>query len=110
MTAHLLSRKLYFSPSEQEAYINEIEATAFGRFNCALWDKVKSLSLIQLQQFVINTYQSFPEHFKTLHLKHFLQTVVYPCMKVNVTRIDEGLAPIAAQFVQALSNRRLNDA
>ena len=110
VAAQLLCRKLYFTPAEVDEYIQEIEATAFGRFNGVLWGKVKAMNLIQLQAFVVNTYQSFPEHLKTQHLKHFLQTVVNPCLKVNVTNIDEALAPLATKFVQALANRRLSDA
>eukprot|EP00435_Cladocopium_sp_Y103_P072988 s131_g42.t1 len=98
VAAHLLSRKLYFPPDELEAYIKEIDDTAFGRFNTTMWEGLRELSLVHLQAFVVNTYQRFPDHLKTLHLSHFLQTVVYPCMRINVTRIDEGLAPVAAQF------------
>ena len=108
--AQLLSKKLYFSPNEVQAYIQEVDASAFGKFNVQIWSGLKDLNLVQLQAFVVNTYKGFPDHLKTPNLKHFLQTVVDPSVKVNVTGIDEGLAPLTAQFVQALANRRLNDA
>ena len=108
--AHLLSRKLYSTPEELADFVKEIEASAFGRFNCQIWKGLQELTLIQLQAFVASSYQFFPEHLMTTNLKYFKSTVVDPCLRVNVTNIDQALAPVAAQFVSALANRRLNDA
>lgn len=108
--AHLLCRKLYSTPEDVNAWIKEIDRSAFGRFNCKIWDGLQKLSLIQLQAFVAASYQTFPEHLMTNTLRYFKSTVVDPCLRVNVTNIDASLAPVVAQFVSALANRRLNDA
>ena len=74
-----------------------------------MWDKMKRQTLFELQSFVQSTYQAFPAHLLNKHMSLYLGSVVQPCLRVNVSQVNESLAPVAAQFVQALANRKLND-
>eukprot|EP00435_Cladocopium_sp_Y103_P020222 s835_g4.t3 len=109
-SANLLSQRLYGTPEEQQEFIDQVEASAFGQFNCSSWEKLQSLPLHQLQAFVQGSYGTYPDHIMTSNMRYFIATVVRPCLKVNVTCLDAGLARVSAQFVHALANRRLNDA
>ena len=98
------------SLQERKEFEEEIDASAFGTFNAWQWKTMREQTLWELQSFVAQTYQSFPPHLMTSQLSIFISSVVTPCLRVNVSQVDEGLAPIAAAFVRALENRRLNEA
>lgn len=108
-SAMLLSKRLFATPAEMKDFMQEMDASSFAVFHAYLWSRIQQQSLFELQTYVASTYQSFPPHLANDHMHLFLGAVVIPCLRVNVTQINEGLAPVAAQFVQALANRRLTD-
>ena len=105
----LLQKKLFGTPDGLKEFLDEVQESVFGVFNKVMWGNIKQQSLFQLQSFVQETYQAFPPHLLTKQMSLFLGSVVTPCLRVNVSQVNENLAPVAAQFVQALANRRLSD-
>ena len=110
VSANLLCRKLFGTPEEVQTFTEEVKDSAFGTFNSKCLQSLLSLNLVQLQAHAASSFQTIPEHFLTDNMKAFIGSVVTPCLRVNVTSIEPTMAPIAAQFVQALANRRLSDA
>ena len=109
-SAHLLSRKLFTTPEETAEFIKSVDNSVFGIQHEYMWQKQKELPLPALQNYVRDSYQSYPDHLCTEPMKLFIGSVARPCLKVNVTSIDEGMARVSASFVNALANRELNDA
>ena len=107
--AHLLCKKLFGTPEETREFIDHICTTAFGQLNYRSWEKVLNWGLPELQNFVRLSFETYPEWLLTENMKSFLSSVVQPCLRISVCRIDDNLSRVSAQFVQALENRRLSD-
>ena len=106
-SAELLSKRLFCREEELEDFIADVSSTQYG--TCGTWNQLQDLNNAQLQQFVRKCWK-YDVHITNDNSKHFLNSVVEPCLKVNVSSCDSKMASLFTRYADALSGNRLTDA
>ena len=106
--AQLLSARLYQSEQDLEELKRKIQQTQLylsgdGRLKAAF-----NLSIVQLQQWVRASFLC--DGNASNELKHFVDTVVRPCLSVSVTAIPEHLVGVMNKYLRILSGTEASEA
>ena len=109
-SARLLQKRLFGNSEEVEELLQEINESTFGRRCGAYWKNLVGLSNQSLQTFVRATLGSTPPNLQNTNMRHFLSSVIAPCMKVNVASVHSNVHRLTTQFVAALANQHLTAA
>lgn len=107
--ARLLSARLFGGNDEVVTVMKKVKGTAFGMNNSVFWGKLSSQSNSALQQWVRRSFTPSAETSSSIHMNHWIASVVVPCLKINVATIDNNLHRLSAQFITALSCQQLTD-
>ena len=107
--ATLLQQRLFCTDDDLAATVAEISQSPFGQYHVTLWDRIRNFKVEELQDFVRSAFNfGTSVAGDTEPMKLFLAKVVEPCLKINVNTADETLTRLSAQFVPALTSKRLN--
>lgn len=107
--ARYLRSRMFGTDEEAKAIIEEIEATTFGKRRQETLRKMKSLSVLELQQFVRSTYQTTVKDTMTQPMQDFVASHVAPCLKVNASSVSEELPALSSKLVCALHKGKLTE-
>lgn len=104
-TAHLLSKRLFFTEQEVADFVEDLSAGAFARNNKQLWTSFLQAPNHELQVFVRRSWHSVPGEpgQRSEILNMFLSSVVHPCLKVHTSAVSSNLAALSTRFLDALA-------
>ena len=109
LRGHFAPAKVFCTDDDLAATVAEISQSPFGQYHVTLWDRIRNFKVEELQDFVRSAFNfGTSVAGDTEPMKLFLAKVVEPCLKINVNTADETLTRLSAQFVPALTSKRLN--
>lgn len=106
--AILLKKRLFHSEKEVEEHLAMISKTAFAS-RCYQWEKVHSLSNIELQQYVRQGFATISPEKRSQNLQNFMDSSVAPVLQVNACSVDNKAKALFSHFAVAVRGHQLSD-
>ena len=104
-----LNKKLFGTPGDVQEFLERVKKSNYGLHHEESWKKKISMQLLEIQTDVRRSFCSYKEEEISETQQLFINSVVRPCLKVNVCSVNDNLAGLASQYVTALQNRRLSE-
>ena len=105
----LLHRRLFASPDDISALISEVDNSVWGQRHHQIWQKIKDLKPVELQQFVRKSFSCIPSSERSEVLSNFIATTIKPALEVHATALSQNLLALSNRYVQALECEQLNE-
>ena len=107
--AKLLAARLYGNESDLADLKQRIEKSALFTQRAEKMRKIMSLSNAQLQQYVRSSFTADGHERKTACYNDFIETVVRPCLRVNVGKVDGQFPELLARLTGCLASGKLTE-
>lgn len=107
--AKILQAKLFKSQAALDDVINEFKETVLYKRCGEQVSKILKLDELSLQKWVRQSFTKISHNTWTETFAAFMETVVMPCLRVNVAECTGELKGLAQQFASSLASHDLSD-